>query len=183
MPVADLSLPSGLRPPPEPLSELSAAASWIASVAERLVTLVPKNSRASTSSCGKVGVEVKVWTGPVPQYLAQSSAGAFDLAYGNLSRADGDVLRTQFLNTLPSNTVKGYTDPTLRQLLLGQLATADQAKRNEIAQQAGERIIELGYYIPVVELTTVLGTAANVHGIVLGGDSRLGSLVDAYKTK
>jgi len=131
----------------------------------------------------QVGVEVKVWTGTVPQYLAQSSVGAFDLAYGNLSRADGDVLRTQFLNTLPSNTVKGYTDPTLQQLLLGQLATADQAKRNEIAQQAGERIIELGYYIPVVELTTVLGTAPNVHGIVLGGDSRLGSLVDAYKTK
>jgi peptide/nickel transport system substrate-binding protein len=131
----------------------------------------------------QVGVEVTVWTGTVPQYLAQSSAGAFDLAYGNLSRADGDVLRTQFLNTLPSNTVKGYTDPELNQLLLDQLATPDQDKRNAIAQKAGKRIVDLGYYIPVVELTTVLGTAQNVHGVVLGADSRLGSLVDAYKTK
>ena len=29
----------------------------------------------------------------------------------------------------------------------------------------------------------MLGTATDVHGIVLGADSRLGSLVDAYKTK
>ncbi|GAA4139532.1 ABC transporter substrate-binding protein [Leifsonia shinshuensis] len=131
----------------------------------------------------QLGIEVTVWTGTVPQYFAQSNAGAFDLAYGNLSRADGDVLRTQFLNALPSNTVKGYTDPQLNQLLLDQLATPDQDKRNAIAQQAGQRIVDLAYYIPVVELTTILGTGQNVHGIVLGADSRLGSLVDAYKTK
>ncbi|MFF2051655.1 ABC transporter substrate-binding protein [Leifsonia sp. NPDC058194] len=130
-----------------------------------------------------IGIEVEVWTGTVPQYLAEASAGHFDLAYGNLSRADGDVLRTQFSSALPSNAAKGYTDPELAQDLTDQLATADQTKRAQIAQKANARIIDLAYYIPVVELTTVLGTASNVHGIVLGADSRLGSLVDAYKTR
>lgn len=130
-----------------------------------------------------IGIQVEVWTGTVPQYLAEASAGHFDLAYGNLSRADGDVLRTQFSSALPSNTAKGYTDPQLAQDLADQLATADQEKRAEIAQKANARIIELAYYIPVVELTTVLGTGPGVHGIVLGADSRLGSLVDAYTTK
>lgn len=130
-----------------------------------------------------VGIQVEVWTGTVPQYLAEASAGHFDLAYGNLSRADGDVLRTQFSSALPSNASKGYTDPELAQDLTDQLATADQTKRAEIAQKANARIIELAYFIPVVELTTVLGTGADVHGIVLGADSRLGSLVDAYTAK
>src|SRR3546814_9599480 len=49
MPAADCSLPSGFSPPPPPRSELSEAASWIAWVAERLVTLSPKRIRDITS--------------------------------------------------------------------------------------------------------------------------------------
>jgi peptide/nickel transport system substrate-binding protein len=129
-----------------------------------------------------VGIDIKIWTGTVPQYLAEQSSGRFDLAYGNLSRADGDVLRTQFSSALPSN-VKGDTDPQLNQYLVDQLSTADQAKRNEFAQKASQRVIELAYQIPVVELTTVLGTSPKVHGVKLGADSRLALLIDAYKTK
>lgn len=129
-----------------------------------------------------IGIDVKIWTGTVPQYLAEQAAGHFDLAYGNLSRADGDVLRTQFSSAVASNT-KGDTDAQLNQYLADQLSTADQDKRNEFAQKANARLIELAYQIPVVELTTVVATAANVHDVRLGADSRLGSLVDAYKTK
>src|SRR3546814_3905473 len=63
MPAADCSLPSGFSPPPPPRSELSEAASWIAWVAERLVTLSPKRIRDITSSCGRLGVEVKAICG------------------------------------------------------------------------------------------------------------------------
>jgi peptide/nickel transport system substrate-binding protein len=129
-----------------------------------------------------VGIDIKIWTGTVPQYLAEQAAGHFDLAYGNLSRADGDVLRTQFSAAVATNT-KGDTDAQLNQYLTDQLSTADQAKRNEFAQKANERLIELAYQIPVVELTTVVATATNVHDVRLGADSRLGSLIDAYKTK
>jgi peptide/nickel transport system substrate-binding protein len=34
--------------------------------------------------------------------------------------------------------------------------------------------------LPVHELTIVLGTAPNVHGVVLGADSRLSQLTDAF---
>jgi peptide/nickel transport system substrate-binding protein len=127
-----------------------------------------------------IGVEVKLETGTVPQYLAAQAAGEYDLAYGNLSRADGDVLRTQFSGSNASN-LKGNTDEKLNTLLIDQLATSDQAQRNSLAGDAAKRIIELGYVIPVVELTTVLGTGDDVHGVALGADSRLGSLVDAWK--
>ncbi|WP_213813671.1 ABC transporter substrate-binding protein [Glaciihabitans sp. dw_435] len=128
-----------------------------------------------------IGVDVSLVSGTVPQYLADSAAGKFDLVYGNLSRADGDVLRTQFSAAIPTNT-RGNTDDELNSLLVDQLAVADQSQRNTLAQQASARIIDLGYNIPVVELTTVIGTTASVHGVVLGADSRLGSLVDAYKS-
>jgi peptide/nickel transport system substrate-binding protein len=126
-----------------------------------------------------VGINVTLWSGTVPQYLTEVASGKLDLVYGNLSRADGDVLRTQFSSAVPTNK-EGFTDPQLNGLLTSQLGTSDQAQRNKLAQQAQERIIRLGYYTPVVELTTVLGTAKNVHGVVLGADSRLGLLVDAY---
>jgi len=77
---------------------------------------------------------------------------------------------------------KGNTDAKLNSLLVDQLSTATQSQRDSLAQEASRRIVDLGYQIPVVELTTVLGTAANVHGAVLGADSRLGLLVDAYKS-
>lgn len=127
-----------------------------------------------------IGIEVTLETGTVPQYLAAQAAGEYDLAYGNLSRADGDVLRTQFAGA-NANNFKGNTDEALNSLLVEQLATSDQKLRNSLAGDAAQRIIELGYVIPVVELTTVLGTGSHVHGVALGADSRLGSLVDAWK--
>ncbi len=129
-----------------------------------------------------VGVGVTLWSGTVPQLLAQEASGKLDLLYGNLSRADGDVLRTQFSSATTATTNK-FDDAELDQLLTAQLGTADQSKRNKIAQQAQERILQLGYDVPIVELTTVLGTQRNVHGVVLGADSRLGLLVDAYVGK
>jgi peptide/nickel transport system substrate-binding protein len=128
-----------------------------------------------------IGIEVSLATGTVPQFLAAQAQGKYDLVYGNLSRADGDVLRTQFSSAIPTNT-KGNTDAKLNSLLVDQLSTATQSQRDSLAQEASRRIVDLGYQIPVVELTTVLGTAANVHGAVLGADSRLGLLVDAYKS-
>lgn len=127
-----------------------------------------------------VGVKVTLWSGTVPQFVSAESGGKLDLVYANLSRADGDILRTNF-SSATTATTEGYNDPQLDSLLTAQLATPDQAKRDSIAQEASKRIIQLGYDIPVVELTTILGTGKNVHGVVLGGDSRLGLLVDAYK--
>lgn len=126
------------------------------------------------------GVEITLQGGDVPKFLELQKSGAFDLSWQNLSRADGDVLRTTF-STASSNYFH-LDDPTLEALLQEQLATGDQAKRSEILADAQARIAEQYYQIPVHELTSILGTQPTVKGIELGADSRLDSLVDAGKT-
>ncbi|MBM9465837.1 ABC transporter substrate-binding protein [Nakamurella leprariae] len=125
-----------------------------------------------------VGIEAELWTGTVPDYLAAIKDGKIDLAWGNLSRADGDVLRTQY-STASSNYYK-IDDPELEAALVGQASTADPDKRAEFQATAQELLVTRGHTIPVHELTTVLGADPSVHGVVLGADSRLSQLTDAF---
>ena len=74
--------------------------------------------------------------------------------WGNLSRADGDVLRTAF-STAGTNYYK-VDDPELEPLLQQQAATADTDARNEVLAEAQSRIVGQATQIPVFELTTVL---------------------------
>lgn len=124
-----------------------------------------------------VGIDVELWTGTVPDLLAGQQEGKFDLIWGNSSRADGDVLRTTF-SSVASNYYK-IDDKELDAALIGQQSTADPAKRNAFLATAQKILVEKAYQVPVHELTTVLGTAKNVHGVVLGADSRLSQLTDA----
>ena len=126
----------------------------------------------------QVGVDVTLSGSVVPDFLARQEAGDFDITWGNLSRADGDVLRTQFSK---GTTRLSLDDPELEGLLQGQLAAGDAAERDAILADAQERIASQYYQIPVHELTSVLGARENVHGVSLGADSRLDSLVTAWK--
>jgi len=127
---------------------------------------------------GDVGIDVELWTGTVPDLRTGLGEGSFDLVWANLSRADGDVLRQQFSVT-GTNWYK-IDDADMEAALVGQQSTADQAKRNEYLAAAQQILVEKAYNIPVFELTTVLGTAETVHGVVLGADSRLSQLTDAF---
>ena len=127
---------------------------------------------------GDVGIDVELWTGTVPDLRTGLGEGSFDLVWANLSRADGDVLRQQFSVT-GTNWYK-IDDADMEAALVGQQSTADQAKRNEYLAAAQQILVGKAYNIPVFELTTVLGTAETVHGVVLGADSRLSQLTDAF---
>jgi peptide/nickel transport system substrate-binding protein len=127
-----------------------------------------------------VGVELTLEGGDVPKFLELQKSGAFDISWQNLSRADGDVLRTTF-STASSNYFH-LDDPTLEALLQQQLATGDPDARNAVLADAQERIASQYYQIPVHELTSIIGTQNTVTGVELGADSRLDSLVDAAKT-
>ncbi|ALJ18660.1 ABC transporter substrate-binding protein [Microbacterium sp. No. 7] len=126
----------------------------------------------------QIGVEIVLSGSVVPDYLAKQDAGDFDIAFGNLSRADGDVLRTTFSK---GTTRYGIDDPELEALLQAQLAAGDQAERDAILADAQERIASQYYQVPVHELTSILGVQEDVHGVSLGADSRLDSLVAAWK--
>jgi peptide/nickel transport system substrate-binding protein len=127
-----------------------------------------------------VGVEITLVGGDVPKFLELQKSGDFDISWQNLSRADGDVLRTTF-STASTNYLH-VDDPTLEGLLQQQLATGDPDARNAILAEAQGRIAEQYYQIPVHELTSIIGTQADVTGIELAADSRLDSLVDAAKS-
>ena len=68
-PVAERSRPSGLRPPPPPRNVFSEAASWTAWIALISVTELPNRMRATTSSCGRLGEEVKAVVQASPGYV------------------------------------------------------------------------------------------------------------------
>lgn len=126
-----------------------------------------------------VGIDLVLQSGTVPEFLDAQKNGDFDIVWGNASRADGDILRTSF-STAATNYYK-INDPELEKLLQDQLAASTADERNALIAKAQERIASQYYQIPVHELTSILGTNASVHGISLGADSRLNSLVSAWK--
>jgi peptide/nickel transport system substrate-binding protein len=125
-----------------------------------------------------VGVELTLQGGDVPSFLEKQTSGEFDISWQNLSRADGDVLRTTF-SSGAANTLR-IDDPTLEALLQQQLATGDPAERATVLADAQERIASQYYQIPVHELTSILSTQPDVGGVSLGADSRLDQLTGAW---
>lgn len=127
-----------------------------------------------------VGIEVVLVGGTVPEFLKVQESGAFDLSWQNLSRADGDVLRTTY-SAAATNRLH-IDDAELEALLQEQVRLADQAARDAVLAEAQERIASQFHQVPVHELTSILGTQPGVHGVSLGADSRLDSLVAAWKS-
>jgi len=126
----------------------------------------------------EIGVEIELKSTVGPEFIEALNAGAFDLVWGNLSRADGDVLRTAF-STAGTNYYR-IDDPDLEALLQEQVAIGDPAARDEVLAEAQSRIVEQAHQIPVFELTTVLAFDENVHDARLGADSRIDQLADAW---
>ena len=126
----------------------------------------------------QVGVKVTLQTGTVPEYIASLEAGKFQLAWGNLSNANAAVLATQF-SPAGSNFYK-LDDATLDGYFAQEYASGDVSAQNSWAAKAQERIIQQVYTVPVFQLTSVIATAAKVHGVKFGADSRLAQLTDAW---
>jgi peptide/nickel transport system substrate-binding protein len=127
----------------------------------------------------KVGVGLTLESGTVPQYLANSSSGDWDIAWDNSSRADGDVLRSKFSST-GAQTI-GADDAALDALFTKELSQSSVAEREATFAEIQERIAEQADFVPVHELTSIIATAHDVHGIAYGADTRLDQLTGAWK--
>lgn len=156
-------------------SRLSLVVNWITNFGPNQTSLELLQQQLK-----KVGIEITLQGGDVPSFLERQKSGDFDISWQNLSRADGDVLRTTF-SSAASNTLR-ISDPTLEALLQKQLATGDATERNAVLADAQKRIASHYYQIPVHELTTILATKSSVTGVTLGADSRLDQLTAAWKT-
>lgn len=119
-----------------------------------------------------VGVDLQVRQQTPAEQQAALTAGDYDTYYYNVTRADGDILRTQFSSKF-RNINKRPADTVLDPLLDAQLAQGDPAKRADDLAAAQESILENGYAIPLFELAQSIGVGADVHGLAFDASSRL----------
>ncbi|XUL93715.1 ABC transporter substrate-binding protein [Streptomyces galilaeus] len=118
-----------------------------------------------------VGVGLTLKQLQVTQLAPTLQSGDYDTAWGNVTRADPDILRSSFSTKL-ANFYRIPVTP-LDTSLTGQAATTDTAKRAELVKQAQELIVRNAYYAPVVELQTQIGVAMKVHNLNFDASSRI----------
>ncbi|WP_080792156.1 ABC transporter substrate-binding protein [Corynebacterium pacaense] len=128
-----------------------------------------------------VGIGSTQISGTVPEFQSNLASGEYEVAWRNLSRVDGDVLRADFTD-VGSASNWPIPDPDLEAKLNAQVAIGDQSERTRALEEIQREIVSKSYFIPVHELTTVFGVSDDIEGIALGADSRLDLLVDAQKT-
>jgi peptide/nickel transport system substrate-binding protein len=125
-----------------------------------------------------VGIDLQVQEFPIAQFPTIQSSGDFVAIWANLTRADPDILRSTF-SVAGANYYRVPPSP-LEPLLVAQAGEPDPAKRTQIVAQAQKTLDQLGFWVPVAELTTVLGVGPNAHGITFDASSRI-QLHDAWK--
>ena len=72
-------------------------------------------------------------------------------------------------------------DEQLQRDLQEQLAIGDEAQRTEALADIQRELVEKDFFVPVHELSTVIGVADDIGGLSLGADSRLNLLIDAER--
>ena len=154
-------------------TRLSLTVTWFANAATNQPTLELIQQQLKA-----IGVEIKLQQLQIPQLQQITTSGAFDILWGNITRADPDILRSNYSTTL-SNYYR--IPPTeLDAALTDQAATADTAKRQALVAQAQRLIVDNAWVVPVVELTTELGVAKTVHDLAFEASSRI-QLHDTWK--
>lgn len=125
-----------------------------------------------------VGVEVEQLSDPATaaQILQDD---AFDLSWTNSSSTDPDVLRSIFTDAGAYSYP--VSDPELSQRITDQVTIADPTERDEAVADIQRDLITGFHFVPVHELSTIIGTSQAIEGIELGADTRLTLLINATK--
>ncbi|WP_424534059.1 ABC transporter substrate-binding protein [Sphaerisporangium viridialbum] len=126
-----------------------------------------------------VGVEIQLREQPIAQITQIQQSGDFDALWGNITRADPDILRSSYSTALAN--VYRLHPGELDTVLAEQAATTDTTKRQALVSEAQRLIVENAYIIPVVELTTELGVSKRVHDLDFEASSRI-QLHDTWKS-
>lgn len=118
-----------------------------------------------------VGVEVTLREGQIAEWQGILADGSYDVNWGNITRADPDILRGNYHSGLSNNYRLQASE--LDDLLEGQAATSDVEERTELTDQIQEYVVSNYLEIPIVELTTVLAAGPEVHGVRFDASSRI----------
>ncbi|MFD2794832.1 ABC transporter substrate-binding protein [Promicromonospora vindobonensis] len=119
-----------------------------------------------------VGVELTLRQLTAAEQSTAQDSGDYDLYYYNVTRADADILRTQFA-TAQRNLSLREPDDVVDPLLDDQLGEADPAARDALVADAQEEILDQGLAVPLFELAQSIGVGGHVHGVAFDASSRL----------
>lgn len=147
-------------------TRLAFTVDWFANAAtnEPTLELIQQQLKA-------VGIQVTLKELQIAQITQVQASGDFDAFWGNITRADPDILRGSYSTAL--GNVYHLPKTSLDALLDQQAAATDPAKRQQLVDQAQQQIVQNAYVIPVVELETELGVAKNVHDLDFEASSRI----------
>ena len=124
-----------------------------------------------------VGIDLQLKFATIADVQAAAATGTQDFGYGNLTRADPDVLRTVFSARGTQNN--NHREPSeVDDVLDAQAATTDSAARQKLVDQAQQLLIEEGHSIPIYQLSTTIVSSEKVHDLKFEASSRL----DFYDT-
>ena len=119
----------------------------------------------------EIGFELKLEKKTTAEVTAQQAEGKEELTFGNLTRADGDVLRNYFGASEQNGNARQPGE--LDKILARTTSTLDEKKRTADFTEAVKVLIDEGYSIPIVELSGVIGTGENVHDFKYEASSRI----------
>ncbi|NYV73355.1 ABC transporter substrate-binding protein [Streptomyces sp. UH6] len=146
--------------------KLTLAISWFPNAATNQPTLELVQQQLKA-----VGIDVVLKQLQVSQFTATLQEGEFDLIWGNVTRADPDILRNSFSTEL-ANVYQLPPSP-LDDVLSRQAAATDVAEREQLVGEAQKSLVRNAYYVPVVELQTQLGVSTKVHDLDFDSGSRI----------
>jgi len=119
-----------------------------------------------------VGIDLQLKFSTIADVQAAQTTGTEDFLYGNLTRADPDVLRTVFsARGTQGNNHRAASE--VDDVLDAQAATADQAERQKLVDEAETLLIEQGHSIPVYQLSTTIVASDSVRELAFEASSRL----------
>ncbi|MBF0723425.1 ABC transporter substrate-binding protein [Sanguibacter inulinus] len=120
----------------------------------------------------EVGVDLQLRQVTMAELPEVQRAGDYDFLWNNLTRADGDVLRTVY-SAGARNLARVPSDDPVNIPLDAQAAEGDADARLALLADAQTQLLERGLSVPVLEFTTVVATSPTVHDLRFEASSRL----------
>jgi peptide/nickel transport system substrate-binding protein len=117
-----------------------------------------------------IGVDLQLKQTTIADAQAKNN-GTQAFSWGNLTRADPDVLRTIF--SVAGQNVNHRSASDVDRVLAQQAATTDATERQKLVTQAVQELIGAGHSIPVYQLSTTIAASDEVHGLTFEASSRL----------
>jgi peptide/nickel transport system substrate-binding protein len=132
---------------------------------------VPEPLELVQQQLAQIGVDLQLQHVTLPESQAIKENGDYDFDYGNLTRADPDVLRTIF--SANARNVNQRAPEEVDTLLDASAGETDPDTRRDLVTQASRLLVQEGHTIPVYELSTIIAASDAVHGLTFEASSRI----------